>query len=156
MTKTLKKGFTLVELIVVIAIIAILASVSVVGYSAFIKNANQSKVDQELAQVENILMAEAIEGIVISKDVSEGEGTPVIETISMTLEGTTLVFKVRTGHEETDFQDLVTEAGVPANMVENLTLVVASTQDALSASAHILYTIGDAKSFIVVSVVPEP
>ncbi|HHX67284.1 MAG TPA: prepilin-type N-terminal cleavage/methylation domain-containing protein, partial [Gallicola sp.] len=65
MTKTLKKGFTLVELIVVIAIIAILATVSVVGYSAFIKNANQSKVNQELAQVENLLMAEAIEGIVI-------------------------------------------------------------------------------------------
>ena len=57
MTKALKKGFTLVELIVVIAIIAILSTVSVVGYSAFMKNANQSKVDQELAQVENILMA---------------------------------------------------------------------------------------------------
>lgn len=153
MTKTLKKGFTLVELIVVIAIIAILASVSVVGYSAFIKNANQSKVDQELAQVENILMAEAIEGIVISKDVSEGEGTPVIETISMTLEGTTLVFKVRTGHEETDFQDLVTEAGVPANMVENLTLEQDETPE---ESARILYTIGDAESFIVVSIVEVP
>ena len=57
MTKTLKKGFTLVELIVVIAIIAILSTVAVVGYSAFIKNANQSKVNQELAQAENVLRA---------------------------------------------------------------------------------------------------
>ena len=37
-----KKGFTLVELLVVIAIIAILATVSVIGYTAFIRKANIS------------------------------------------------------------------------------------------------------------------
>ncbi|MBR6794867.1 MAG: prepilin-type N-terminal cleavage/methylation domain-containing protein, partial [Clostridia bacterium] len=41
-TNMKKKGFTLVELLVVIAIIAILATVSVVGYTAFIDKANES------------------------------------------------------------------------------------------------------------------
>ena len=36
------KGFTLVELLVVIAILAILATVSVVGYTSFIKSAHIS------------------------------------------------------------------------------------------------------------------
>lgn len=62
MTKALKKGFTLVELIVVIAIIAILSTVSVVGYSAFIDNANQSKADQEMAQVEAVLRGSGMLG----------------------------------------------------------------------------------------------
>lgn len=146
MTKTLKKGFTLVELVVVIAIIAILATVSVVGYSAFIENANQSKVNQELAQVENILMAEAIEGIVIEID-SE-------LTISMTLDGTTLVFDLTSPMtDQKEFTDLLAAAGVDASMIENMTLVQPATSGALSESAHILYTIGDAKSFIVVSIV---
>ena len=43
-----KKGFTLVELLVVIAILAILASVSVVGYTAFIDKANESNARTEL------------------------------------------------------------------------------------------------------------
>ncbi|MBQ9979280.1 MAG: prepilin-type N-terminal cleavage/methylation domain-containing protein, partial [Clostridia bacterium] len=36
------KGFTLVELLVVIAILAILATVSVVGYTSFIESATVS------------------------------------------------------------------------------------------------------------------
>ena len=40
--KQTKKGFTLVELLVVIAILAILATVSVVGYTSFITKANIS------------------------------------------------------------------------------------------------------------------
>lgn len=140
MTKTLKKGFTLVELIVVIAIIAVLSTVSVVGYSAFMKNANQSRADQEMAQVKNVLMAEAVEGV--TKDQA-----------SLTIDGTTLVFTFTGNPTETLFENLVAEAGVPANMVDNLTLVQAGTSNALSQLAHILYTIGDAKSFIVVSIV---
>ena len=52
-----KKGFTLVELLVVIAIIAILATVSVVGYTAFIKKANQSADQQAVAQMNTMLEA---------------------------------------------------------------------------------------------------
>lgn len=62
MYKKLKKGFTLVELIVVMAIIAILSTVAVVSYSVFIEKANQSRVDSELSQIANVLRAEAFEG----------------------------------------------------------------------------------------------
>ena len=55
-----KKGFTLVELLVVIAILAILASVSVVGYTAFIAKANQSVALQEMTQIRDALIAEDI------------------------------------------------------------------------------------------------
>ena len=42
------KGFTLVELLVVIAILAILATVSVVGYTSYIEGATV-RVDEDLA-----------------------------------------------------------------------------------------------------------
>lgn len=47
-----KKGFTLVELLVVIAILAILASVAVVGYTAFIEKAKDSNAMTEAHQLE--------------------------------------------------------------------------------------------------------
>ena len=56
--KNTKKGFTLVELLVVIAILAILASVAVVGYTSFIKKANDSKAETELHQIVTTLNAE--------------------------------------------------------------------------------------------------
>ena len=57
MKKNTKKGFTLVELLVVIAILAILASVAVVGYTAFINKAEKSKAETELAQLESAVNA---------------------------------------------------------------------------------------------------
>ena len=54
------KGFTLVELLVVIAILAILATVSVVGYTSYIKNANESVALQEMTQVRSSIKAEDI------------------------------------------------------------------------------------------------
>ena len=50
-----KRGFTLVELLVVIAIIAILAAISVVGYTSFIKKAAISN-DNSLANQLNRLI----------------------------------------------------------------------------------------------------
>ena len=50
-----KKGFTLVELLVVIAILAILATVSVVGYTSFIERAEQSNAQTELHQIETTI-----------------------------------------------------------------------------------------------------
>ena len=52
------KGFTLVELLVVIAILAILATVSVVGYTSFINSANDSVAQQELTQIRNYMIAQ--------------------------------------------------------------------------------------------------
>jgi len=51
----LKKGFTLVELIVVIAIIAILATVSIVGFMRFIENARISNDNELAAQMTNLV-----------------------------------------------------------------------------------------------------
>ena len=51
------KGFTLVELLVVIAILAILATVSVVGYTSFIERADVSTDEQLAAQLNNFLVA---------------------------------------------------------------------------------------------------
>ena len=51
------KGFTLVELLVVIAILAILATVSVVGYTSYIENANKSVAVQEMTQLRDYAMA---------------------------------------------------------------------------------------------------
>ena len=61
-----RKGFTLVELLVVIAILAILATVSVVGYTSFIERADKSAAETEIHQVEtsvnaSLMMREPIE-----------------------------------------------------------------------------------------------
>ena len=55
MKKNTKKGFTLVELLVVIAILAILASVAVVGYTSFITKADEQAQATEVAQIEAFL-----------------------------------------------------------------------------------------------------
>lgn len=57
-----KKGFTLVELLVVIAIIAILATVSVVGYTAFIKKANLSNDQTTIEMLNDNLDASFVTG----------------------------------------------------------------------------------------------
>lgn len=55
-----KRGFTLTELLVVIAIIAILATVSVVGYTSYINRTYQHRADAEAEQIKK-----AIEGALI-------------------------------------------------------------------------------------------
>ncbi len=57
-----QKGFTLVELLVVIAILAILATVSVVGYTAFIQKANLSNDQATITMINKVLMAEEVFG----------------------------------------------------------------------------------------------
>ena len=58
--KNTKKGFTLVELLVVIAILAILATVAVVGYTSFLKKADLSNDQAFIAQANTTLQAAAI------------------------------------------------------------------------------------------------
>ena len=59
--KKTNKGFTLVELLVVIAIIAILTTVSVVGYTAFVTKANKAKAQAELHQIVEYVNSEFID-----------------------------------------------------------------------------------------------
>ena len=49
------EGFTLVELIIVIAILAILSSVAVVGYSSYVKKANKQADQTLIAEIKNAL-----------------------------------------------------------------------------------------------------
>lgn len=70
------KGFTLVELLVVIAILAILATVSVVGYTSFINDAKNSNAETAMHTVETYIKAdlmadnefEVSETVVLVKD----------------------------------------------------------------------------------------
>jgi len=175
MTKTLKKGFTLVELIVVIAIIAILATVSVVGYSAFIKNANQSKVNQELAQAENVLRAEAVETVTVSlpvkvEDIEDEGDTKLVTrvTLVMSLEGSKIKFTfsrsatledvqqplVVVDEEEEDVQQLLVEELI--DKVELSTLEGNFTLTVEGEEAKLTYRIDDVSATLDVVVVPEP
>ena len=57
MKKKIKKAFTLVELLVVIAILAILATVSIVGYNSFTKKAKVSNDTVLVKQMNDVLFA---------------------------------------------------------------------------------------------------
>ena len=60
MKKKIKKAFTLVELLVVIAILAILATVSIVGYNSFTKKAKVSNDTALVSQLNNLLKADSM------------------------------------------------------------------------------------------------
>ena len=60
--KKMKKGFTLVELVVVIAVIAILAAVSVGAYFGVTESANRSKLEQEGKQVHTAIQTISLAG----------------------------------------------------------------------------------------------
>lgn len=58
--KKAKRGFTLVELVVVIAVIAILAAVSVGAYFGITESANNSRLEQETKQMHTAIQAVAL------------------------------------------------------------------------------------------------
>lgn len=73
-------GFTLVELIIVIAILAILSSVAVAGYSSYIKKANTSAVNSELNNISSAaVLANAQAGDITSIKVTYADKTLTIE-----------------------------------------------------------------------------
>ena len=61
--KKAKKGFTLVELVVVIAVIAILAAVSVGAYFGVTESANNSRAEQEAKQAYTQLQTKTLAGL---------------------------------------------------------------------------------------------
>ena len=80
-TKTLraKAGFTLVELIVVIAILGILAGVGTVGYSGYIKKANMAADEQLLGYVNQAFAAACLEnGVDMSSLPNGGASMPLV------------------------------------------------------------------------------
>ena len=113
--KRTKKGFTLVELLVVIAILAILASVSVVGYTAFIKKANDSVASQELHQLATLIESELLVNrewsVEITTTSGEGENaTTTKTTYTVKVVGTTLTIT-----EGADIDAMLEAAGEVVN-----------------------------------------
>lgn len=68
------KGFTLVELIVVIAIVTILAAISMASYSRFVDAAKNSTVNNELNQVYNVIYIDAAKPEELSEFKTSTEG----------------------------------------------------------------------------------
>ena len=98
MKKMNKKGFTIVELVIVIAVIAILAAVLIPTFSGVIEKANQSAAMQYAAS----LYKEAL-ALDLADGVADGnEGTVKIETVedkdvTYTNDGTTIIFSYNDG-----------------------------------------------------------
>ena len=71
-----KKGFTIVELVIVIAVIAILAGVMIPTFGGVIENANESSAQQQAKNVHTSLVAE--DATLINEDiyieVEKGDG----------------------------------------------------------------------------------
>ena len=86
MKKSNKKGFTLVELIVVIAIMAILAAVLVPTVTSKIKDANESAADSSCSALANSIQADVMSALAASDGKCVGQhGTITITAGKITL-----------------------------------------------------------------------
>ena len=82
-------GFTLVELIVVIAILAILAGIAIPAYSGYITKANAAGDSTQLSAIKTAVMAaNAEKGTVVAISFVEGEGVTSV-TLTGDVAGTT-------------------------------------------------------------------
>ena len=75
MKKTNKKGFTIVELVIVIAVIAILAAVLIPTFSNVIEKANKSAALQEAKNAYTAIIADDIADGTLDKEV---DGTAIV------------------------------------------------------------------------------
>lgn len=99
-----KAGFTLVELIVVIAILGILAGIAVPAYSGYIKKANSAADTQVLAAANTALAAAMTENLLEPKDAATylsiaDNGT---DKVGDSTAGCTLQFTAKTVGGSTD------------------------------------------------------
>lgn len=104
MKKRLKKGFTLVELVVVIAIIAILSAVSVAGYFGFTTNARKTATKQEAKDIANLIL------VVAADEETTGvtnDGTNDGTKVTLTYEVVTEDSAVATGKYKSDADALI-------------------------------------------------
>ena len=76
MKKSVKKGFTIVELVIVIAVIAILAAVLIPTFSSLIEKANESSDIQAVREMNIALMNE--EALTGEKPADIGEAADII------------------------------------------------------------------------------
>ena len=85
-----KKGFTLVELLVVIAILAILATVSVVGYTSFIDRAHKSNAEALLNQVVDYVYSAEVSKTPYTVTVTTSEFTTYLGEMGVATTGWTV------------------------------------------------------------------
>ncbi len=82
MKKLNKKGFTIVELVIVIAVIAILSAVLIPTFSSVIKKANKSNADQAARNAVSAVLTEFDEATIPAEAVfiyTEGDGKTYYE-----------------------------------------------------------------------------
>ena len=91
-------GFTLVELIVVIAILAILAGIAIPVYSGYIEKANQASDMQLLDSIKTAAVFATV----------DADHEAVVDAIHVTsTNGASIVVKVGTATEATDVSDYI-------------------------------------------------
>ena len=88
MKRNNKKGFTIVELVIVIAVIAILAGVLIPTFSGIVKNAKESKALQEAQNAYKEAYALAIaDGKIAAADGTEGTEVQTVGDYTFTFTG---------------------------------------------------------------------
>ena len=89
LVKKAKRGFTLVELVVVIAVIAILAAVSVGAYFGVTESANNSRLEQETKQIHTAIQTVGLKGNSNHTLSSDGLTVTNIQAFELALEEAT-------------------------------------------------------------------
>ena len=93
-----KKGFTIVELVIVIAVIAILAAVLIPTFSGVIEKANQSVAMQYAASLyKEALALDLADGVADGKEGTVAITTVEGKTVTYTNDGTTISFSYNDG-----------------------------------------------------------
>ncbi len=110
MKKSNRKGFTIVELVIVIAVIAILAAVLIPTFASIVKKANDSNVQQVLAAARKVAVAENASDATFS----EADLVYVYENDQYTWNATSGKFEKKATAITVDANDIVYAAAQPA------------------------------------------
>ena len=132
MKKLNKKGFTIVELVIVIAVIAILAGVLIPTFATVVDKANQSKAMQEAKNEYEAYLAE------YAKDL---DGTQNLDVVSGKY-----YFEVRNGKFDATAKDASTKYSNTANLVDQSKVYKVTTDTSKQSKTY--YKLNDKGMFV--------